>query len=77
MIFLIRPVRKIIGFPIWEEITHVAVFLLHIYLFYSLYKHPEERTIGNLSLLLIALALSVLIHQNINERNEVYDKNED
>jgi hypothetical protein len=59
--------------PAWEGITHTAVFFLYLYVFYLMYQDPSERYGTNFLLLIIALTLGVLVHQNINARNGVYD----
>lgn len=58
--------------PEWEGITHTVVFFLYLYVFYLMYQDSEERYASNILLLIIALSIGVLIHQNINERNGVY-----
>ena len=60
--------------PAWEGLTHTAVFVLYLYVFYMMYQDSEERYASNFLLLIIALSLAVLIHQNINARNGVYSR---
>ena len=64
-------VKRVIEWVEWESITHTVVFLLFLYIMSRLLRDKTERTVQNLLLLLIALALGVLIHQNINFRNKI------
>lgn len=60
----------------WEIITHIAVVVLFIYVAYLFAVSPEQRTLTNSLLLLIALAVAVQIHQNINiQRGLMGDSN--
>ena len=61
-------INKIIEWGPWENIAHVIVVLLFFYVSYLIVVNPIERTVTNWILLLIALAVSVQIHQNINVR---------
>jgi hypothetical protein len=61
-------VKNIMEYPEWEIVTHIAVILLYVYILYGLYDSPGERNVNNLTLLLIAMSIGVLIHQNINTR---------
>lgn len=51
----------------WTDLTHWAVVILFIYIIYMMVKNPKTATINNLLLLLIALSVGVLVHQNINK----------
>lgn len=57
--------------PQWEAISHLALIGLFIYVHYVLITDPSSRTVNNFLLLIIAASLFNLIHQNINERNNV------
>ena len=59
-------VTNMLGWSSWEIITHLAVAILFIYVIYLLVVNPQERTVSNMLLLLIALTVAVQIHQNIN-----------
>nr|QBK87325.1 MAG: hypothetical protein LCMAC201_02350 [Marseillevirus LCMAC201] len=57
---------NILSWKPWEILLHLAVAVLFIYVAYLLMVNPQERTLTNWLLLLIALAVAVQIHQNIN-----------
>ncbi len=59
-------VNQFLNWQAWEMITHLAVFVLFVYVIYLLFTSLRERTVTNWLLLLIALAIGVQIHQNIN-----------
>jgi len=61
-----NPVEKVLSWRPFEMIAHLAMIALFVYVVVLLVKHPKDRTVSNLLLLLIVLALSVQIHQNIN-----------
>lgn len=54
----------------WEAISHHVLLFLSIYIIY-LFKNKLQRTTQNLLLFAILVALMTLIHQNINNRNNV------
>lgn len=56
--------------PAFGSVTHSVVFILYIYVFYLMYQDPEERHVANFLLLIIALSIAALIHQNVNENGE-------
>ncbi len=57
---------KFLSWKHWELLTHLAIVILFVCVAYLLYTNPLERTVTNWLLLLIALAVAVQIHQNIN-----------
>ncbi len=59
-------VSNVLSWKPWEILSHLAVAVLFIYVAYLLMVNPQERTLTNWLLLLIALAVAVQIHQNIN-----------
>ena len=59
-------VTQILSWRPWGLLTHLAVAVLFIYVVYLLVVNPQERTLTNWLLLLIALAVAAQIHQNIN-----------
>ena len=54
----------------WEAISHHVLLFLSVYIIY-LFKDKSQRTMQNLLLFAILVALMTLIHQNINNRNKV------
>ena len=55
----------------WEGIMHNILFILLIFITYLLYIYKNERTVQNLLLLSIVIAIDLLIHQNINIKNKM------
>jgi len=53
----------------WEGLMHSALLILSIYILILFYQYKKTRTISNLLLLSIVLGIDILIHQNINIRN--------
>nr|QBK88207.1 MAG: hypothetical protein LCMAC202_05690 [Marseillevirus LCMAC202] len=67
-------VNKVLSWKPWEILTHLAVTALFLYVAYLLIVNPRERTLTNWLLLLIALAVAVQIHQNINIQRGLLNK---
>lgn len=63
--------EAIFEYPEWESITHGATLALYVYVIYLLITNPLERDVTNLTLLIIAMSIGILVHQNINTRNGV------
>lgn len=59
-------VEQLLNWEKWEVLTHLAVAILFIVVIYMLATSPDQRSLTNLLLLLIALGVAVQIHQNIN-----------
>ena len=59
-------VEQLLNWEKWEVLTHLAVVILFIVVIYMLATSPDQRSLTNLLLLLIALGVAVQIHQNIN-----------
>jgi len=53
----------------WEGMMHNILLILIIYILYLFYSNKKERTLSNILLLTIIVSVEVLIHQNINKRN--------
>jgi hypothetical protein len=60
----------------WEEVNHVTLFILYIWVIYLMINKQGHNTITDYLLLLVGLSIGVIIHQNINMRNNIYNKNE-
>ena len=58
--------KDILNWQPWEILTHLAAALIFAYVAYLFVVSPQQRTLTNWLLLLIALAVAVQIHQNIN-----------
>lgn len=54
----------------WEGILHNILFMLNIYIIFLFIIDKNNRTITNLLLFTIIIAIDTLIHQNINIRNQ-------
>ncbi len=63
--------QSLTEWPEWETLSHLALVVLYIYVLYVMYNDPASRSMTNMLLLMVALAGSTLIHQNINDRNNV------
>ena len=48
----------------WENIMHTILFLLIIYILYLFYIDKSHRTVTNIILLTIVIAIDTLIHKN-------------
>lgn len=53
----------------WEGIMHNILLLLIIYISYLFIINRKNRTLPNILLFTIIIAIDTLIHQNINIRN--------
>ena len=53
----------------WEGILHNILFMLNIYIIFLFIINKKNRTITNILLFTIIIAIDTLIHQNINIRN--------
>ena len=62
-------VKKFYEWPRWEGIMHNILCLLVIYLLYLFIMNKEMRTMNNILLFTIVIAIDTLIHQNINMKN--------
>jgi len=54
----------------WEGLMHNLLLLLIIYIMYLFYVNKPERTLQNLLLFTIIIAVDTVIHQIINIRNQ-------
>jgi len=59
-------VENVINWQPWEMLLHIAVVILFIFVAYLFVVSPEQRSLTNYLLLLIAFGVAVQIHQNIN-----------
>jgi hypothetical protein len=50
---------------------HNLLLILGIYVIYLFVAYPQNRTMPNILLATIAIAIDTLIHQNINIRNNI------
>jgi|NorSeaMetagenome_1021524.scaffolds.fasta_scaffold00017_16 hypothetical protein len=53
----------------WEGIMHHVYFVFFIYIIYVLIINKKTRTLQNILLFTIVIALGTLLHQNINIKN--------
>lgn len=53
----------------WEGIAHNILLLLILYIIYRLIAHKNDRSLPNILLFTIIIALDTIIHQNINIKN--------
>lgn len=53
----------------WEGISHYLLLALIIYVIYTFFTKKNSRTISNILLFTVVIAVDILIHQNINIRN--------
>jgi hypothetical protein len=58
--------NKVLDWPYWEKIMQLVLVVLFVYVAYELLTNPSSRSLTNVLLLLIGVAVSVQIHQNIN-----------
>ena len=63
--------KQFFEFPRWEGIFHVIFALLLIYVIYAMCRYKKHRTVLNILLLSIACGIDVLIHQQVNIKNNV------
>jgi len=61
--------KQFYEWPRWEGIMHNILCLLVIYLLYLFIRYKEARTMNNILLFTIVIAIDTLIHQNININN--------
>ena len=61
--------KKFYEWPKWEAIMHHLLFLIVLVALFCLYQKKSNRTLTNILLLAIVIALDTLLHQNINTRN--------
>ena len=54
----------------WEGIMHNVLLLLNVYIIYLFIVNKNTRTMTNLLLYTIIIALDTFLHQNINLRNK-------
>lgn len=66
---MLKKLKDFFEWANWEGIMHSVLLLLILYIMYMLFNNTEERTITNLLLFTIIIAIDTLIHQNINIRN--------
>ena len=62
-------IKKIYEWENWEGIGHNILAILVIYIIYLFVVNKKDRTITNILLFAIIIALEILVHQNINMRN--------
>ncbi len=55
--------------PEWESIMHSLLFLLTMYILFMMYVNRKEITVTNMLLFAIIISIDILVHQNINNRN--------
>ena len=67
-------VNTVLSWKPWEILTNLAIADLYLYVAYLLIVNPQERSLTNWLLLLIALAVAVQIHQNINIQQGLLNK---
>lgn len=53
----------------WTGIMHNVLLLLIIYIIYLFITNNDDRNMTNILLFTIIIAIDILIHQNINIRN--------
>jgi len=61
--------KQFYEWPKWEGIMHNFLLLLIIYIMYIFTSYKKNRTLSNLLLFTIIIAIDTLIHQNINIKN--------
>ena len=67
-------IKEFVEWPEWESIMHGVVLFLFIYIIYRFVVERQPISNYELILLLIASSLEVIVHQNINNRNEMKPK---
>ena len=63
-------VLKFYEWPQWEGILHHLLFALTMYAFYIFVVDSKERTLTNVLLFTVTIAINALLHQNINKKNK-------
>ena len=53
----------------WEGISHHLLLILIVYIIYIFASKKSSRTVTNILLLTIVVALETMIHQNMNIKN--------
>ena len=66
---MLKTLKNFYEWPKWEGIMHNILLLLAIYICYLFFVNKKERTLPNILLFTIIIAIDTLIHQNINIRN--------
>ena len=56
----------------WEAISHHILFALIIYILYLFISKKNNRSVTNILLLAVVVALDTIIHQNINIQNNTH-----
>lgn len=54
----------------WEGIMHNILFIITIYIVYLFVTNIKNRSLTNILLFTIIIAIDTLIHQNINIKNK-------
>lgn len=67
---MIKAVKDFYEWEKWEGLTHNLLLLLVIYAMYALFVNKHERTLTNILLFTIIIAVDTVIHQIINIRNQ-------
>lgn len=62
-------IKKFYEWEKWEGIMHNILLLFIIYIIYNFYLYKNNRTMTNILLFTIVVAIDTLIHQNINNKN--------
>lgn len=62
--------KNVVEWSSWEIISHLFLILLNVYILYMFVLVPETRTMTNVLLYTIVVAISVIIHQRINDREK-------
>lgn len=59
-------IDAILTWALWEKILHIAVAVVFVVVLYFFLVKPQQRTLTNYLLLLIAMGIALQVHQNIN-----------
>ena len=62
-------IQKFYEWRKWEGIMHNILLLLLLYIIYLFIINKSDRTMTNILLFTIIIAIDTLIHQNINIKN--------
>lgn len=65
-------IKYLFEWPEWESISHMALVLLYLYVFYIVISDVNVINLQNILMFMIVVALDTLIHQNINNRTKKY-----